>query len=84
MADNSSEWQIVPSTAPKDVSFEWTKECQHTYGKLKDRLVATSVLDYPTINEQFVVETNANIRGAVLAKCKRINGCTHWYIQVVL
>ena len=68
----------------KDVSFEWTKEGQHTFGKLKDRLVATSVLAYPMIYEQFVVETNANIRGAILAKCKKIKGCTHWHTQVVL
>lgn len=47
----------------KDVEFEWSKDCEKTFGKLKEMLTSTPVLALPEPNETFVVYTDASRMG---------------------
>ena len=45
----------------KNVVLEWSKECQTSFKELKKRLV--TVLAYPNIDVDFVLETDASHQG---------------------
>ena len=54
----------------KDTRFDWPPECQIAFQELKQRLSSAPILAYPNFDAQFVVETNASIKGlgAVLSQ----------------
>ena len=58
------------SLTRKDVSFEWTSECQKALDTLKDKLVKSPVLSYPQSDREYVLETDASVMGlgAVLSQ----------------
>ena len=45
------------------VAFDWTKECQAAFDRLKQSLITASVLCYPSFDLPFVLETDASIKG---------------------
>ena len=44
----------------KDISFEWTPECQLTFQLLKDLLMAEPILKYPDPNKPYVLYTDGS------------------------
>jgi len=44
----------------KDISFEWSTECQIAFEKLKQKLVEASVLQYPDFERPFILTTDAS------------------------
>ena len=65
--------QPLHALTRKDVSFQWSEECQHAFTELKEKLTAAPVLAYPRVGEQFVVETDASAQGlgAVLSQTQK-------------
>ena len=47
----------------KNVTFAWTEDCQKSFATLKQCLISTPVLAYPSLDQAFVVETDASILG---------------------
>ena len=62
----------------KGAPFHWTKECQEAFTSLKNKLSSAPVLSYPDFCKDFVLETDASIRGlgAVLSQ-KQSDGKLH-------
>ena len=62
----------------KGAPFHWTKECQEAFTSLKHKLSSAPVLVYPDFCKDFVLETDASIRGlgAVLSQ-KQSDGKLH-------
>ena len=62
----------------KDVTFEWTEECEVAFGEVKQRLVSAPVLRPPDLTKPFQLWTDASERGfgAVLEQ-KGQDGCKH-------
>ena len=56
----------------KDTRFDWSPECQIAFQELKQRLSSVPVLAYPNFDAQFVLETDASIKGlgAVLSQAQ--------------
>ena len=54
----------------KGVDFCWTAQCQSTFEKIKELLTGTTVLVFPNFDREFLLETDASIKGlgAVLAQ----------------
>lgn len=54
----------------KEAPFHWTKECQEAFTLLKHKLSSAPVLAYPDFCKDFVLETDASIKGlgAVLSQ----------------
>ena len=54
----------------KDVAFEWSSDCQTAFETLKEKLVSAPVLCYPNFHRNFVLETDASVKGlgAVLSQ----------------
>ncbi|GFW35995.1 hypothetical protein TNCV_4928591 [Trichonephila clavipes] len=50
--------------------FIWTVDCNNAFNKLKDALTSASILAYPEIGKQFILDTNASHEsiGAVLSQ----------------
>ena len=46
-----------------DATFEWTKECDQCFNKLKKALVNPPVLAHPKMNEPFILSTDASTSG---------------------
>ena len=59
----------------KGVAFSWSEECEAAYQKLKTKLVSAPVLAYPSFDRDFVLETDASIKGlgAVLSQVQSDN-----------
>ena len=57
------------------VPFEWTDQCRETFEQLKKLLTESPVLAFPDFEKQFLLETDASIKGlgAVLAKKQEDN-----------
>ena len=43
--------------------FMWSPECQRAYEQLKGRLISAPVLAYQDFNSDFILETDASLRG---------------------
>jgi hypothetical protein len=54
----------------KDVRFEWTKECQEAFEKLKTALTSYPVLRQPAMDKTFILHTDASgfAIGAILSQ----------------
>ena len=54
----------------KDVSWKWNEECQQAFECLKQKLVQAPILAYPNFERDFVLETDASVKGigAVLSQ----------------
>ena len=54
----------------KGVEFSWTAECQEAFMTLKQKLITSPVLAYPSFGKEFVLETDASLLGlgAVLSQ----------------
>ena len=54
----------------KGAEFVWTMECQTAFDTLKSKLVQAPVLEYPSFDKPFTLETDASIEGlgAVLSQ----------------
>ena len=54
----------------KGVDFCWTTQCQSTFEKMKELLTGATVLVFPNFDREFLLETDASIKGlgAVLAQ----------------
>ena len=54
----------------KGASFSWSEDCEHAFQELKRRLCESPILAYPAFDKQFVLETDASIKGigAVLSQ----------------
>lgn len=44
----------------KDVSFEWSTECQRAFETLEQKLVEAPVLQYPDFERPFILTTDAS------------------------
>ncbi len=47
----------------KEQQFQWTSECQEGFTTQKQKLTSALVLVYPDFNKEFVLETDASIKG---------------------
>lgn len=54
----------------KNVSFEWTKECNDAFNYLKQALIKPTLLQYPDFSKEFCITTDASkvACGAVLTQ----------------
>ena len=54
----------------KNVEFVWDAVCQAAFDQLKVKLTTAPVLSFPQLNKDFMLETDASIRGlgAVLSR----------------
>ena len=62
----------------KDVPFVWTEAAASAFEELKQRLTTSPVLAYPSFDQDFVLETNA--QSMVLAQCWHKSNQTASYI----
>ena len=62
--------QPLHSLTRKGAIFVWTQQCQEAFDQLKERLVTSPLLAYPTANQAFMLETDASNAGlgAVLSQ----------------
>ena len=62
----------------KDTEFVWTEECEAAVDELRTKLTTAPVLAYPALDHDFVLETDASIKGlgAVLSQ-KQSDGLLH-------
>ena len=60
----------LPPLAPNLPPFKWTTEHSESFNKLKEALTSAPVLAYPNYERQFVLETDASLKGlgAVLSQ----------------
>ncbi|CAL2247802.1 unnamed protein product [Prunus armeniaca] len=47
----------------KDVTFEWTKECEQSFQELKKQLTTTPILALPDNSGNFVIYSDASLQG---------------------
>ena len=54
----------------KNRKFVWTPDCQHAFETLKEKLTSAPILAYPTIGQEFILDTDASqyTVGAVLSQ----------------
>lgn len=52
------------------IRFEWSQTCQEAFEKLKQKLISSPVLSFPTGHEEFILDTDASNHGigAVLSQ----------------
>jgi len=61
----------------KRVEWNWTNECQQAFELLKEKLISAPVMSYPNFDLDFMLETDASIKGlgAVLSQRKPGSAC---------
>ena len=66
---------LLHSLTRKNAEFVWSEECQLAFDLLKQKLTTAPVLVYPNFNQNFVLETDASIKGlgAVLSQRQEDN-----------
>ena len=47
----------------KEMEFMWSDDCQHAFNSLKQKLIEAPVLAYPSFDKDFILETDASIKG---------------------
>ena len=54
----------------KEVTFDWSAECEEAFEKLKSILCSSAILAFPNENDTFIVDTDASLHsiGAVLSQ----------------
>src|SRR5204863_6397045 len=54
----------------KDIQFEWTKDCQEAFERLKELLTKEPILRHPDFNKPFILSTDGSKLGlgAILAQ----------------
>jgi len=59
----------------KNVTFNWTNDCNNAFENLKNKLINPPILKYPNFNEKFILTTDAssNALGAVLSQGENEN-----------
>jgi len=67
--------QPLHSLTQKDVTFQWSSECDQAFQQLKTALVNSPVLAYPNFSKAFTLETDASIKGlgAILSQMQDDN-----------
>ena len=57
----------------KNITFEWTQECENAFQYLKKQLMSPQILQYPDFNKEFCITTDASKKacGAVLSQEKQ-------------
>ena len=62
--------QPLHNLTQKGASFSWSVQCQASFQQLKECLIGSPVLCYPTFNKCFVLETDASQQdlGAILSQ----------------
>ncbi len=62
--------QPLHALTRKGTGYVWTEECQHAFEELRSRLTRAPILAYPSFEREFILETDASIRGigAVLSQ----------------
>ena len=65
--------QPLTALTRSGVAFDWTKECQTAFDRLKRSLITAPVLCYPSFDSPFVLETDASIKGigAILSQVQK-------------
>ena len=65
--------QPLTALTRSGVAFDWTKECQTAFDRLKRSLITASVLCYPSFDSPFVLEMDASIKGigAILSQVQK-------------
>ena len=66
----------LTSLTKKNQTFEWTSECQVAFDSLKDQLVTSPILAYPSreLEHEFVLDTDASDYGLGAVLSQKING----------
>lgn len=56
--------------AEKNKKFSWSSECEQAFQLLKNALVTSPILGYPSLDEMFIFDTDASAfgKGAVLSQ----------------
>ena len=55
--------QPLHSVTQKDVTFQWSSECELAFQQLKEALVNAPVLAYANFSKAFTLKTDASIKG---------------------
>ena len=73
--------QPLTNLTKKSVRFYWDEKCQHAFETLKQLLVKTPVLAFPTDEGGFVLDTDASnyAMGAVLSQLQNGEECVMAY-----
>jgi len=62
--------KAVSLTQENQMKFIWSESCQEAFEKFKKKLISSSVLSFPTEDEEFILDTDASNHGigAVLSQ----------------
>lgn len=60
----------MTNSTKKRVRSVWTQQCQKSFEALKEKLISVPILNYPTENGEFILDTDANGHaiGAILSQ----------------
>lgn len=66
--------QPLHALTKKEVKFKWSPECQAAFDSLKSKLIVAPILTYPNFDLDFIVETDASVKGLGAILSQRQNG----------
>ena len=55
----------------KGVIFQWSKECEESFQKIKDKLCRPPILQYPRFNKRFYLSTDASTQSIGVCLCQK-------------
>jgi len=58
----------------KEVEWNWTKEYEQAFESLKEQVISAPVMSYPDFDVDFVLETDASIKGLGVILSQRKSG----------